>query len=301
MVCGGAGFQAPQARGRIMPNWWYDLGWVLPFRHEALTPVFVGLSAIGTLLGNILFILVFAWVWRADFINRFLPWIGVSVVSNSWLKLYFGDPRPPAEWWIPGYSAGGFGVPSGHAQAAVLFWGAIAYGLYRYQGWRWRLAFPILLALLIGLSRNYLGVHDLQDVMIGNLIGGLLLLLFLLFETRDIQQKPQTVLIIFFLFVSAAYATWPRGNPLEVVVPALALVTGWYGTRMMLAPHPQMLDGDLFRKLLYAVAGLAILFLFRAGINQFLTDWQATSALLFGVGMLGCLWPRLTQAKQLKG
>jgi membrane-associated phospholipid phosphatase len=283
----------------MMPSWWHDLSWVLPFRSEALTPIFIGLSAIGTLLGYILLILAFAWTWQAAFINRFLPWIGVSAISNSWLKLYFEDPRPDPQWWVPGYHAGGYGLPSGHAQIAILFWATIAYALYQYQGWRWRLLFPLTLALLIGFSRNYLGVHDVEDVIIGSLVGLTLFLFFLGFDVRQVELKPITVLIIFFAIVAAAYASWPRGNPLEVLAPALALVTGWYGTRLLL-PQPQVLAGSWPRRLLLAVAGLAVLMIFYAGISRILYDWQAQTVLLFVVGVLGVTWPHVTQRFSLR-
>jgi glycerophosphoryl diester phosphodiesterase len=279
-----------------MPNWWHDLAWVLSLRNEAITPLFIGLSTVGTLYGYLLFILLLAWMWRADFIHHFLPWIGVSTISNNWLKLYFADPRPDEQWWISGYSASGFGLPSGHAQTAVLFWGAIAYGLHRYEGWRWRLVFPILLSLLIGLSRNYLGVHDFQDVIIGNFIGALLLLLFLFCEKWQVKSHSLHVLIVFYAFAVAAFATWPRDTPLHVVIPALALMTGWYGTRVLLMSKPLLLHGDFSQKLLLTVIGLAIVFLLHTGISLLLTGWQALSVLLFGIGVLACFWPQLSRA-----
>ena len=68
-----------------------------------------------------------------------------------------------------------FGIPSGHAQNSMAIWGTIAAGLNRR--WAWILA--IGLALLVGFSRLYLGVHFVQDVLLGWLIGLILLFVFL--------------------------------------------------------------------------------------------------------------------------
>ncbi|MGA2488668.1 MAG: phosphatase PAP2 family protein, partial [Anaerolineales bacterium] len=103
----------------------------------------------------------------------------LSTSLNGALKLAFHDPRP---YW---YSTSvhslatetSFGVPSNHAQSATVIWGILAAYLRKWWGW---LA-AVLLILLIGLSRLYLGVHFPQDVALGWLIGGLLLWLTLRF------------------------------------------------------------------------------------------------------------------------
>jgi hypothetical protein len=70
-----------------------------------------------------------------------------------------------------------FGIPSGHAQQAVAIWGFAAGSIRR--GWAWVVA--IVLMLLIGLSRPFLGAHFFLDILAGWLIGGLLLWGFLRF------------------------------------------------------------------------------------------------------------------------
>jgi hypothetical protein len=70
-----------------------------------------------------------------------------------------------------------FGVPSGHAQDAAVIWGLMAAHLRKWWGW----LVALLLILLIGLSRLYLGVHFPHDVLFGWLIGGLILWLVLRF------------------------------------------------------------------------------------------------------------------------
>ncbi|HNY64058.1 MAG TPA: phosphatase PAP2 family protein [Deltaproteobacteria bacterium] len=67
--------------------------------------------------------------------------------------------------------AGGWSFPSGHAMMSTVFYGMAAYFLVRSTGsWRMRVAWVALsgfMMLLIGLSRVYLHVHYLSDVLAG--------------------------------------------------------------------------------------------------------------------------------------
>lgn len=102
----------------------------------------------------------------------------VSTEVNVLAKEGFGAPRPPAGLWRdplvsgdPG--GGGFGLPSGHAQAAGVFWGGLALRWRR----RWFIGFALSMVAGVSLSRVALGVHFPGDVAAGlALAGGLLLL-----------------------------------------------------------------------------------------------------------------------------
>jgi membrane-associated phospholipid phosphatase len=103
----------------------------------------------------------------------------LSTSVNDALKMTFHGPRP--YWYstdvIRYASETSFGVPSGHAQIAVGVWGMLAASIRKWWGW----LIAILIILLIGISRLYLGVHFPLDVILGWLIGTLLLWLVLLF------------------------------------------------------------------------------------------------------------------------
>lgn len=95
---------------------------------------------------------------------------------NAVLKMPFHGPRP---YWVspavePLWSESSFGLPSGHAQQAVAVWGFAAATLR--TGWVWLPT--VVVMLLIGLSRAYLGSHFFLDILAGWSIGGLLLWLF---------------------------------------------------------------------------------------------------------------------------
>jgi membrane-associated phospholipid phosphatase len=103
----------------------------------------------------------------------------LSASVNDALKLVFHGPRP--YWYstdvIRYASETTFGVPSGHAQIAFGVWGMLAASIGKWWGW----LIAILIILLIGISRLYLGVHFPHDVILGWLIGALLLWLVLRF------------------------------------------------------------------------------------------------------------------------
>ena len=103
----------------------------------------------------------------------------LSSSVNDALKITFHGPRP---YWtsmdvIRYASESSFGVPSGHAQIAIGVWGMMAASIRKWWGW----LIATLIILLIGISRLYLGVHFLLDVVLGWLIGALLLWLVLRF------------------------------------------------------------------------------------------------------------------------
>ena len=95
---------------------------------------------------------------------------GGSIVLTTVLKGVFQRSRP--ELIESGYQASFYSFPSGHATVAVGLYGMLTVILaYRLRGAaRWVVAAcGLLLVLLIGLSRLYLGVHYPTDILAGYL------------------------------------------------------------------------------------------------------------------------------------
>jgi membrane-associated phospholipid phosphatase len=105
---------------------------------------------------------------------------------NGVLKLAFHAPRP---YWfdirVKALSTEtSFGIPSGHAQNSASMWGLMAWLARR----KWFAILSVGVIFLIGLSRLYLGVHFLSDVLIGWALGGLLLWGFIRLEKPVLQR-----------------------------------------------------------------------------------------------------------------
>jgi undecaprenyl-diphosphatase len=107
--------------------------------------------------------------WRLSAILLSVSTAGSAVLTTV-LKGVFGRARP--ELFDSGYQASFYSFPSGHATVAVGFYGMLTLVLaYRLRGTaRWAVAVSgILVVLLIGFSRLYLGVHYPTDVVAGYL------------------------------------------------------------------------------------------------------------------------------------
>lgn len=137
--------------------------------QEASTPFLDALFVIITNTGSALFIfaaiLLVYWLWdkRLGFLLSVL--LLVSAALNLYLKVLFGSPRPPAALHKPVPLLDN-GFPSGHAQTTTAFWTAIALAL---RGW-W-IVIAVVMTALVALSRVYLGVHFIGDVLGGVAIG----------------------------------------------------------------------------------------------------------------------------------
>ena len=148
-----------------------------------------------TFLGNELFFLLImpALYWSIDPATGFRAGMMLIISGglNSSLKMLFHSPRP---YWIDPQvkamaSETSFGLPSGHSQNSAAIWGMIA-ASFRKK-WAWSVALVVI--FLVGISRLYLGVHFLRDVLSGWLIGGLIVILYLVLEapvSRWLSTRP---------------------------------------------------------------------------------------------------------------
>lgn len=149
--------------------------WVHSFDTPGLDTVMLGLSYVGSFpVTSYVAALVLIWCWRSRDFAAFAGLLGVIAIDenlNHILKDIFDRPRPTLFEEIATLHS--YSFPSGHAMAAVANYGMIAAVVGRLapplRGWvNWGVA---ILALLIGLSRIYLGVHWVTDVLAGYAAG----------------------------------------------------------------------------------------------------------------------------------
>lgn len=152
----------------------------------------------------------------------------MACVYRPWIK----DPRiiPPAGAIE---RAGGYSFPSGHTTTVTAIYGGLA-----VISWKKKLLFCfwVMLILLTGFSRNYLGVHTPQDVIVGLLLG-----IFGLFLTARIfkyieahREKENLFLLLGFIIgiLALLYITF-KSYPMDyidgklLVDPDKMTRTGW--------------------------------------------------------------------------
>jgi undecaprenyl-diphosphatase len=125
-----------------------------------------------------------------------LPATGTHAV-NALLKNVIQSPRPTNDHVAIHDHAAGFGFPSGHTMAVVVFCGVVAYLAWRLiERRRYQYAVHTIVALAvigIGFSRIYSGAHWPTDVLGGYLWGtfytGALVLLFHRIQPRAAETR----------------------------------------------------------------------------------------------------------------
>ncbi len=103
----------------------------------------------------------------------------LGTLANQFMKLWFRIPRP----WVldenftileqAREAASGYSFPSGHTQSAVGTFGAIAYTTKN----RWVRFSTVAIAILVPISRMYIGVHTPMDVFVAASIAVFLILI----------------------------------------------------------------------------------------------------------------------------
>lgn len=139
---------------------------------DTLTPIIKIITNFGGIVCLVvLAILSFIFIKNKKIGLAIIGNLGISALLNNILKMILQRPRPTGYRLI---EETGYSFPSGHSMASMAFYGFFIYLVYKnlknkYIKWG-LIAVLSLLIVLIGLSRVYLGVHYLSDVLGGFLV-----------------------------------------------------------------------------------------------------------------------------------
>ena len=166
----------------------YQISYTIITWLQSLSP---GLDApmgfitfLGTFEFYMLFIPLLYWTIDTGLGLRVL-YVLITVDSfGMYFKHLFHQPRPYWKGEVEGLSQEtSYGIPSTHASDSLAVWGYVA--LWVKKTWVWILTTVIV--LLIGISRLYLGVHFLHDVLFGWILGAIVLFVFIKNEKRVVR------------------------------------------------------------------------------------------------------------------
>jgi membrane-associated phospholipid phosphatase len=174
----------------------------LQISGDWLKPVMEFFTVLGYPQAYMVMVAVVYWSFDRKLGLRLALFLTLDSSMNSILKMAFHAPRP---YWVTTdieaiHASRGFGMPSGHAQASVVW---LLAGTYLHRKWFWIIA--ILITFLIGLSRAYLGVHFPSQILAGWLIGIAIMICFLKFKepvTNWVRKLRLSIQLLMVLGVS---------------------------------------------------------------------------------------------------
>jgi membrane-associated phospholipid phosphatase len=236
-----------------------EISFVLILALQHMSPALDGVMNFFTFLGSIEFYLIIIpflyWTVDKRLGYRLLLVLVTTYFFSSILKLLFHQPRP---YWLGKVLGLGaetsYGIPSSHASGSFAIWGYLAYRLNK----RWLWALVTIFVFLIALSRLYLGVHFLHDILFGWLIGFFILWAFIRYEDRVASwadQKPVSAQIgLAFAFSILMILI---GQLIQVWLSGISDPAGWssFAAEARTPTYVFMLSGALFG----AVAGYVLM------------------------------------------
>jgi membrane-associated phospholipid phosphatase len=189
----------------------------------------------------------------------------LSTYVNTGLKDLFAHPRPfeldPA---VKLHNAEGYGLPSGHSQSAVVVWGTIAVGFRKT--WLWIVG--ILLMVLIGFSRVYLGVHFPTDVLGGWAVGAVFMVGYLALQPYVETWLRQTGLTMQLALAVAVPLGLLLLHPADDTASSMAVLMGMgAGVALVRRASPFSAAGPLWQRVVRFLVGAIVLLVLYFGLK----------------------------------
>lgn len=287
------------------------LYWLESIRMPGLNEFMLAITTLGEETAFLVMALIFFWCVDKKR-GYFLMSVGfVGTMVNQFLKLWFRIPRP----WVldenftileaAREAATGYSFPSGHTTSAVGTFGSIAASSKN----RWVKTVTIALAVLVGISRMYVGVHTPQDVIVGALTSIVLIFAFCRVTLNDCH-KGMKILIAGMIAMAVGLLLFVTVYPFPADIDAHNLESGVKNAYTMMGcltgvaivyvverKHIRFETKAVWwAQILKAVLGLGVVLLvkegLRAPLEAVLPVYPARAVRYFLiVAVAGILWP----------
>ncbi len=222
---------------------------------SVINRIFVGITDLGSVYPTLVILSIVYFGIDPELGQKMIRVVGTAFMINGIMKLSVCAFRP----WVrdtsivPLQKATGYSFPSGHTSNAVGVYGTV--GLEYKDKKRWLAVTMLVLIILIGFSRNYVGVHTPQDVLIGFCSSVVVLLFMKRFEkfekTGEKRRKVwlflgMTVLVSIVAIIFYEFKAYPippivNGEMLadtaELVIDSYEAVGIWVGVAAVAVLH----------------------------------------------------------------
>ena len=190
--------------------------WLQQFSNSFLDIFFTIVTKIGNPEYYMIVVPLFYWCINKRDAFKFTMFFLFSMYINSALKAITSVARPSGEEIRILYNESTYGsssFPSGHTQGSASFWGYMS--LYFKN--RFFTILAVIIIILVGISRMYLGLHYPVDVIGGLVISILLLIIFnlgydlLVIKLNKLQPSTKMLLSIFLPLILLSIPAHDKG------------------------------------------------------------------------------------------
>ena len=257
--------------------------WIQSFQTDFLDFFFIAISFIGEQYVYITVIGIVYWTYN----KKFGEFLGISLactsVANNTLKEIVNAPRPFMEYPnrinnLRSSTSTGMSFPSGHTQNFSTFLFAIAFYLKK----KWIFITASILVVLMMISRMYLGVHYLEDVVAAAIIG--LIIAYTLhhyynkiYDNQKLLHKIYLITILISLPITLILGS-------EDLFKAYGILCGVMLAVMYEKKNVNFtLDVSSLKKTIRVILGLIIMLSLQVGLKELYSPFLEEGTYLFDV------------------
>ena len=250
------------------------------FRSDILNVLMRVFSSLGTEEFVIAFICIGMWLKSKTVFIKLSILVIFSVLVNFYLKGLFSICRPPIHLQL--VKEVGFSFPSGHSQIAGTMWLFLA---LQYPSKRMR-SLCALFMIMIPISRIYLGVHFLHDIIVGLVLGAFICLAARYLEEIKMNIKVMKFHKLSFVAISILLLTWGaffNSNPVNEHWQYIGLLLGLLFSIMFLTLNIPMRYHSVQSQIIIVTGGMVGILLLRYMLKYlfvYIGLWQPAAHLI---------------------